>query len=66
MKARHEVATFLARWDGHCFDCEQGIHRGTLCRWDDEGRPAHAKCPTERPVAICPRCFLTQPCGCDD
>lgn len=62
MKARVEIATFTARWDGHCFECERGIHRGTLCRYDDEGRPAHAVCPEERPVVICTVCWLQEPC----
>lgn len=61
MKARLEVATFVARWDGHCFVCERGIHRGTVCVLDDEGRPAHFECPAERPVVVCQICWQ-QPC----
>jgi hypothetical protein len=60
MRAKVEVESFPARFDGHCFECEGGIHRGQrVCR-DDEGRPRHVECPKPKP--ICQICWLEEPC----
>lgn len=61
-RATVEVQSWEARWDGHCFDCERGIHKGQRVRQNDEGQTVHLVCPNERPVEICSRCFLQTPC----
>lgn len=62
MRIRVEEASFVIRWDTHCFECERGIHRGTKCRVDDQGRAQHFTCPSTRvddPSQACPTCHLT-------
>jgi hypothetical protein len=62
MKATVGVAFSLARWDGHCFECERGIHRGEKVRVNDVGQTVHLECPHERPVKVCTACWLQEPC----
>lgn len=61
-KATVEIRSWEARWDGHCFDCERGIHKGQQVRQNDEGQTVHVQCPSERPVLICSTCFMQEPC----
>lgn len=64
-RATVEQESWEARWDGHCFECEQAIHRGQKVTRVD-GRVAHLTCPTDRPVEVCTKCWLVRPCEHDE
>lgn len=56
---------FPAKHEGECGECDNGIRVGQMITYRglDEG-VMHVTCPPA--PAICARCFLQQPCGCDD
>ena len=60
---------FEARFPGWCGSCEEAIRVGQSVYYQ-AGVLLHGDCeasaPVERPVAVCPDCHLTQPCGCED
>ncbi len=66
--------SFTARFPGRCPDCGEAIAPGDVVEYDDRipARVVHVDCddtapaPSERPVAVCDRCWLTKPCACDD
>jgi len=66
--------SFVAQYYGKCRRCEQPITPGQLITYDDDAtvhasqddcNPYSARVE-QRSASICPKCFLTQPCGCDD
>ena len=61
----------LARYPGRCDECERAIHPGDAITPTEDGDWTHEKCtPPPDPLAItgtiCPACWLTQPCDCED
>lgn len=61
--------TFVARYPGRCDGCGERIHAGDEVKYDDQD-VIHADCDesttVERPAVICPSCWLSKPCGCED
>lgn len=61
------IAVFPAQYPGTCCECGERFEPGTLIRYCDEhNKIIHGRCPEERVVPVCPKCFLTKPCECDD
>lgn len=70
------MGAFQAKYEGRCEDCREPIQRGEWIVSKPGGRYAHEVCPDSpedfglvdlRPgEVVCDRCFLVQPCGCDD
>jgi hypothetical protein len=59
--------TFTARYPGTCADCEDDIRPGEEIHTDGYGGFMHVHCrQPDRPVAICPTCYLTRPCEHDE
>lgn len=61
--------TFPAKFRGFCTDCDDRIQVGDLVTYA-ENTLVHADCDAlttpPRPATTCTRCWLVQPCGCDD
>lgn len=64
------IDPFSARYETHCADCDDWIYEGDWIRMSDDGA-IHHKCgrgfttpPT--PGEVCPACFCTKPCFCED
>lgn len=58
-----------ADWQWVCLACDEPINFGDRITRDDSGEWVHDTCPTllpERPRPICDRCWLEQPCGCEE
>lgn len=68
------MATFQARYGGHCDACEESIVPGERVLYVDDNVLVHAGCADSelrvrrRPAkeVVCKTCFLIKPCGCDD
>lgn len=66
------MKTFEARYSGYCHaECGERIEQGDLVRYSDEGDLLHEDCidrptPIERPVTVCPSCWLIRPCDCEE
>lgn len=61
---------FRARWDSRCGSCHEHIRVDDFVRYENHVL-VHDDCgdvyvAPERPVTVCPRCFLTRPCEHDD
>lgn len=60
---------FPAKYSGRCPGCSLSISPGDMIRLDEDRVALHADCspaPATRAPVICPRCYLSRPCGCDD
>lgn len=60
---------FDARFEGVCGECGERIHVGDKATYIDDSI-AHLDCedaswPGRKPE-VCPKCWLTMPCGCED
>lgn len=65
------MSTFLARYPGRCASCSERIEPGDNVTYTTDDELVHADCtadepPPGRPAVVCPRCWLTQPCGCEE
>lgn len=65
------MRTFTARYHGRCAACDEQIIPGDTVGYDDDGALVHDNCddaapPAEKAAVVCPTCWLTKPCGCDD
>lgn len=62
--------SFAAKYPGRCQDCGERFEAGdqiTILHYGTIHADCNAAAPTpERPVTICPKCWLAQPCGCED
>lgn len=62
--------TFIARYRGRCFICEEGIEPGDEAIYTDDDELAHPMCedrgepPHKRPQEVCGDCFIVKPCFC--
>lgn len=65
---------FTALYRSRCVGCDEAIVPGHDVTWVDD-ELVHLECSgtveaahrrAERPAVICPACFLTKPCGCED
>lgn len=61
--------SFEAKYHGRCSDCGERIEPGERVRYEDD-ELVHDECDgdlsvEDRPLDVCPTCWLVRPCECE-